>query len=228
VNEQGRLWNHLQTRRLETFVVNRHRLDAVARLATARARRTGRALDVGIGQGYLVMRLRERGFAAMAADASAESLKAFRKRGSHVALVATDAGALGFRDAAFDLVTASELFEHLAVETLAAAVDEIRRVLRPGGVLVATVPAEERLSDALCFCPRCGNEFHRYGHQQTFDRDRLLALLRPRFPVVTIRRRYVSNPGLNWIGWLSWAAKSVLARFRPVRDATFFVVASTA
>lgn len=51
-----------------------------------------------------------------------------------------DVQGLSFADASFDLVTATEVFEH--VEDDVAAFREIRRVLRPGGRLIFTVPID--------------------------------------------------------------------------------------
>ena len=46
---------------------------------------------------------------------------------------------LPFPDDAFDLVTALDVLEH--IENDRAALREVARVLRPGGMLLATVPA---------------------------------------------------------------------------------------
>ncbi|MCX7556149.1 methyltransferase domain-containing protein [Xanthomonadaceae bacterium JHOS43] len=53
-----------------------------------------------------------------------------------------DVQALSWPDASFDLVTHSEVFEHVPDD--ARGFSELRRVLRPGGMMVFTVP----LSDA--------------------------------------------------------------------------------
>ena len=50
-----------------------------------------------------------------------------------------DALRLPFPDDTFDRVICSEVFEHIGDDQ--GAMDEIRRVLRPGGVLAATVPS---------------------------------------------------------------------------------------
>ena len=56
---------------------------------------------------------------------------------------------LPFEDGSFDAVVAGELFEHLQFpDTL---VREIRRVLRPGGVIVGSVPNAYRLQSRLRF-----------------------------------------------------------------------------
>ena len=59
-----------------------------------------------------------------------------------------DAQRLTYGDAAFDLVTSTEVFEHIPDDR--RAFGEIHRVLRPGGVLVFTVP----LMDAMATLER--------------------------------------------------------------------------
>jgi SAM-dependent methyltransferase len=56
---------------------------------------------------------------------------------------------LPFEDAGFDAVVAGELFEHLRFP--GALVAEIRRVLRPGGVVVGSVPNAFRVQSRLRF-----------------------------------------------------------------------------
>lgn len=56
---------------------------------------------------------------------------------------------LPFADASFDVVVAGELLEHLQFPE--ALVAEARRVLRPGGVLVGSVPNAFRLQSRLRF-----------------------------------------------------------------------------
>ena len=56
---------------------------------------------------------------------------------------------LPFEDASFDAVVAGELFEPLQFPD--ALVAEIRRVLRPGGVIVGSVPNAYRLQGRLKF-----------------------------------------------------------------------------
>jgi SAM-dependent methyltransferase len=52
-------------------------------------------------------------------------------------------------DESFDVVVAGELFEHLPVPEWTVA--ETRRVLRPGGILVGSVPNAYRLKSRLSF-----------------------------------------------------------------------------
>lgn len=108
----------------------------VARAASAAGRRI---LEIGAGTG-LVLRHYDRGSDVIAADLSIHMLRKaqekVRRLGlAHVrGLVAMDACAMGFPDAAFDVVSVP--FVITLVPDPAKALDEIARVVRPGGEIV--------------------------------------------------------------------------------------------
>jgi SAM-dependent methyltransferase len=95
-------------------------------------------LDLGCGSGSSVELLLERGYRAIGLDARPEGLAALRARRPDAWLVRAEAERLPFRDASRDAVLALDVLEHVDD---AAALREIARVLRPGGLLVASVPA---------------------------------------------------------------------------------------
>ncbi|MFB7588694.1 class I SAM-dependent methyltransferase [Streptomyces sp. NPDC056169] len=98
-----------------------------------------RILDAGCGSGPLAEALRERGAVVTGIDASAAMLALARRRlGDDVALHVGDLNdRLPFDDGAFDDVTASLVLHYL--EDWGPTLAEIRRVLRPGGRLIASV-----------------------------------------------------------------------------------------
>jgi SAM-dependent methyltransferase len=68
---------------------------------------------------------------------------------------------LEFADASIDCITVQETLEHL--EGAAVAVKEFNRVLRPGGVLIVTVPNPYYIGRILRFCAsEIGNSFRRW------------------------------------------------------------------
>jgi SAM-dependent methyltransferase len=81
---------------------------------------------------------------------------------------------LPFGDASFDVVVAGELLEHLADP--AAAVAHARRVLRPGGRFVGSVPNAFRLKNRLRFAAGRPPETDP-THLQLFSPAKLRALL---------------------------------------------------
>ncbi|MFE6176267.1 class I SAM-dependent methyltransferase [Streptomyces sp. NPDC056464] len=98
-----------------------------------------RILDAGCGSGPLSAALRDRGALVTGVDASARMLALARRRlGDDVALHEVDLrDRLPFEDGAFEVVVASLVLHYL--EDWGPTLAEIRRVLRPGGRLIASV-----------------------------------------------------------------------------------------
>jgi SAM-dependent methyltransferase len=72
-------------------------------------------------------------------DDHAESLAILRTRFSAEEIIEGSATSIPFPTPSVDVVTALDVLEHIANDVGAAA--ELRRVLRPGGIAVVTVPA---------------------------------------------------------------------------------------
>ncbi|MFI5268292.1 MAG: class I SAM-dependent methyltransferase, partial [Chloroflexota bacterium] len=117
--------------------------------------------------------------------------------------------ALSFANESFDAVVCLEVLEHLADET--PAIDEIRRVLRPGGELVVSVPhagALERCDSLNVYLQKTGKQlsfplgetpggsrWHR--HYSAPDLERLLAGFRmDRVQLTGIGLAEIANMGL--------------------------------
>jgi ubiquinone/menaquinone biosynthesis C-methylase UbiE len=98
-----------------------------------------RILDAGCGSGPLSAALRDRGAVVTGLDSSAGMLELARRRlGDDADLHLADLGRpLPFPDGAFDDVVASLVLHYL--EDWTAPLAELRRVLRPGGRLIASV-----------------------------------------------------------------------------------------
>jgi SAM-dependent methyltransferase len=119
-------------------------------VAEARPRRV---LEVGPGQGELAGRIaRELGAEVVAIDQSSRMVELTRARG--VTAVVGDVHDLPFHDGVFDCAVAAWVLYHAS--NLDRAVQELRRVLRPDGRLVAATNSERTLSelwDLVGFAP---------------------------------------------------------------------------
>lgn len=99
-----------------------------------------RVLEVGCGQGPLVNHLAGLGASMVGVDISDASLRraaeGSRELGWHdrVRLLQSDAERLPFSDHAFDAVVSVGVLHH--TPDTAAAIEEIRRVLKPGGLAI--------------------------------------------------------------------------------------------
>ena len=113
-------------------------LDAVERALPADSR--PRMLDAGCGGGATLAELSLRG-EAIGLEPSELSRRRALERGTEV--VDGTLERLPFEDGRFDLGLVLDVLEHLDDDV--AGLAELRRVIRPGGALIVTVPAHPRL-----------------------------------------------------------------------------------
>jgi SAM-dependent methyltransferase len=98
-----------------------------------------RILDIGTSTGTNLRMLRDLGFSRYEGlDMSDEAVRWCADKG-YGKVTRGDACALPFPNANFDLVLATDIIEHVDDDVL--ALGEIRRVLKPGGRVLVTVPA---------------------------------------------------------------------------------------
>jgi ubiquinone/menaquinone biosynthesis C-methylase UbiE len=102
------------------------------------SRLDGRVLELGCGDGKTAIALIEKGLRVVGLDLSGTALSALSKRSGsdRLSLVQGNAIDLPFREGVFDCVTAAHMIDHLLSTERSQAVDEIRRVLRPHGLVV--------------------------------------------------------------------------------------------
>ena len=101
----------------------------------------GRTLDLGCGTGSAFPMLREREFDVVGIDLSSQMIAVAKQRYADdrgIEVSRGDAEFLPFADASFDAVTCLGVFESLP--DYIPAMREIARVLRPGGLLVLSIP----------------------------------------------------------------------------------------
>jgi len=113
---------------------HRNRAWAVRRLV--RKHGVGPFLDAGCGTG---LNLRHLPAGSTGVDINPRNVELLRSRLPAMTIVEGDVEELPFADSTFGTVVCTEVLEH--VPDPAAAIAEIRRVLRPNGVLIGSVPA---------------------------------------------------------------------------------------
>ena len=106
----------------------------------AAARRGVQLLDLATGTGAIAHLAAARGASVVGVDASTGMLEVARTRSPGLDLSLANACALPFADGAFDVVTCGLALSHFAERDRALA--EVLRILRPGGMLVASAWAE--------------------------------------------------------------------------------------
>ncbi|HEY3064012.1 MAG TPA: class I SAM-dependent methyltransferase [Chloroflexota bacterium] len=101
-------------------------------------------LDAGCGTGGTTIELRRWG-RVVGIDLAWEALRPALERGLGGTLARASVERLPFATAAFDVATSFEVLYHLGVSSDALALAEMRRVLKPRGLLLLRLPAHDWL-----------------------------------------------------------------------------------
>jgi 2-polyprenyl-3-methyl-5-hydroxy-6-metoxy-1,4-benzoquinol methylase len=108
-------------------------------LAFARNLKVHRVLDIGCGDGQVSAELaRVTAANVVCVDVSATAVQACTSRGLEAHVVDIGTVPLPFSDSSFDLVFMTEVVEHLVRPD--RALEEVRRVLTKGGLLILSTP----------------------------------------------------------------------------------------
>jgi SAM-dependent methyltransferase len=163
-----------------------HRYHFVAPLVVGRT-----VLDIACGEGYGSALIARHAAQVTGADISPTAIAHALERYAGAANLdfrEADCAALPFADASFDVVVSFETLEHIAAQE--AFLDEIRRVLRPDGLVVISCPNKAEYSDKRDHV----NEFH----IRELYRDELASLVGARFPHAAW---YGQRPGFFSVVW---------------------------
>jgi SAM-dependent methyltransferase len=142
-------------------------------------------LDLGCGAGRHAFEALRRGADVVALDRDPGELKQVAGMfaamgeageappGACAQAVRGDATAMPFPDASFDRVIAAEVLEHIPADQ--QAMNEIARVLRPGGIAAVTIPAW--LPERICWA--LSDDYHNVpgGHVRIYTRAEVEAKL---------------------------------------------------
>lgn len=174
--DQTKIWDHFQNDDEigDVFINAFPRYEFIAQqIASGMS-----VLNIGVGRGGLENILLKKGAVVSSLDPSESAIDRLRKQyelGERAQVGFSQS--IPFPDGQFDVVVMSEVLEHLSNDVLNSTLVEVRRVLKPDGYFIGTVPANENLLDNRAVCPHCGGSFHRWGHVQSFSPMRLRELL---------------------------------------------------
>lgn len=184
-----------------------------------------RVLDLGCGWGTFTFVLAPRVREVVGLDFSEKALatcaaRAERLRLRNVRLLRSDATRTGLRSEAFDVIIAADLLEHLYPDQTDAALDECRRLLKPGGRLVLWTPHRGHLLERLRAHDLLLRRDPTHVDYKSLERLRRLVLDRS----FSVEKAYYTEshvPGLralerSLMAWIPWLRRRIalLARKR--------------
>lgn len=175
--------------------------DAIDRLSPLGS---ARVLDLAAGTGVATRQLLERGADVIAVDPGAPMLHQLKRRSPEVPVVVARAERLPFAQASFDVVSCATAWHWVEV---AAAVEQVRRVVRSGGLL-ALWWANQARDDTIDW-ERAEGEVHERWTLRGGSRPPTEAGVGPRQAAEDLRRHgldVVLETELTWSRRLSRAA----------------------
>lgn len=163
-----------------------HRYQAIEPLTKGR-----RVLEIGCGSGYGANFLANTAKSVTAIDVDPSAIADAARLYTATNLVYQCASGLDmpFPTQVFDVVVLFELIEHIKPIEHKRLLEEIRRVMAPGGVLAMSTPDHERTT-----AMGADNPYH-IGELSTSDVD---ALLHQHFPVVAMYYQDISAASVLW------------------------------
>jgi len=220
--QQDKIWEYFQTQGVETFRGACARLDYLAKQCSS----GDCVLDVGVGSGDFEDFALKRNINVHSLDPSVNSIEMIRQR-YHLGdkAVVAYAQEMPFKNDYFDKVVMSEVLEHLTDKILISSLKEVKRVLKPRGLLLGTVPAREVLKDNMVSCPHCDQAFHRWGHERSFTMESMKELLSTEFSNVSVKEViFMPTVKMQWLGIFSPLIRPVCLKLglkRPIFNIVF-------
>lgn len=142
--------------------------DPLRPLFLEHARPGARMLEGGCGQGQYVAYYADQGVRVVGLDFARDWLGRLRRRDPSLMLCAGDVAALPYRDGSFDVYYSGGVVEHFEAGCH-AALCEARRVLRPNGVLLISVPYDSPMRKVLSIFRRIDWKRVREPRKETAD-----------------------------------------------------------
>ena len=192
---QDKIWDYFQNEVEDSFAGSYPRLKNLVN----QFNKGDKVLNIGVGGAVFEKLANDYGLIVYSLDPSEKSiLKIQQLFGESRAKVGYSQN-IPFEDNFFDGVVMSEVLEHLNEDVIKETLKEVRRVLKSGAIFIGTVPYKENLKEQVVICPKCGEKFHRWGHIQSFNENKINSILGQYFSNIILKpKMYISWNMLNY------------------------------
>lgn len=163
-------------------------------IAKRRLDKDSRVMDAGCGDGFFLHRLKESGFSNLVGlDYSSRAMEFTEVLVQGVDLLTEDITNIPLEGDSTDAIFMIETLEHIPPENIEDCMQEFNRILKPGGILVITVPS--------ILMP------YNMKHYQHFSPNSLKEAVKPYFKIEELK-------GQDKTGWNLWSMIDLLIENR--------------
>lgn len=177
--------------RLETFVYNESTVEHLHRYAIASELAAGKTvLDIACGEGYGTHLLAAKATSVTGVDIDEGTVLAAKQKykGANLEYITGRAEKIPAANESYDMVVSFETLEHLSDH--GAMMQEIKRVLKPGGLLLISTPDKKTYSDETGY----KNPFH----QKELYTAEFTSLLKEYFTHIKIVGQRMVHSSVIW------------------------------
>jgi len=155
--------------------------------------RTKCILDIGCAEGFITSFLSQPPAYVVGIDLD-RSIKIAKSKVRDADFIYATITHLPFRDKCFDAVTLLEILEHLPNPILKDGIKKVDRVLKPGGILLISVPYKEQITYTRCI--HCGKLTPLWGHLHSLDEYKVTSLLPKNYKLIE-KKHFPNIPSIS-------------------------------
>ena len=220
------LWDFHQTKNANDLIQGHSRQNYISNLVFKKIRESSKILEIGFGDAYLLKKL-SANYQCYGADISPKNIQQMKIKFNNIKfdLIKTD-GKLPYKENYFDAFIASEVLEHMDDEELKKCITEIHRILKPNGIAIITIPAKENLNDNTCYCPKCKHTFHKWGHKQSFNEEKINNLFNKflKKEINIIYTRYKGKTIIEkMLGYIMWTGRTIIGKITYISGGNYLI-----
>jgi len=194
---QDKIWDYFQNEEENRFLGSYPRLKYII----SQFKKGNKVLNIGVGGAVFEKLAHEYGLIVYSLDPSEKSIFKMKQFLGESRAKVGYSQKIPFEDSFFDGVVMSEVLEHLNDDVIQETLKEVNRVLKSGAIFIGTVPYKENLNEQIVICPQCGEKFHRWGHIQSFDENKINSMLSQYFTNIVCKpKMYIAWNTLNYKG----------------------------
>ena len=187
----GKFWDRIYHEEISINHMVEDRLKIISNFIS-KINKKIKLLDLGIGNGWIEEKLKSKNIQFTGVDISSEAIKKLQNKIDGKFIVGDISNFES--NERYDVVLLLETLEHIPSQKTFEMINRIRKLLNNDGILIVSVPVNERVEELTVTCPKCGCLFNSNGHLRDYTENIIKKELEiSGFNVEKIYRLYAFN-----------------------------------